>query len=391
MLLSLFLCLIVCLLLCSAVAADIGVGITGKEGLQATRASDFSFTSFRYLNRLLLVHGRYSFNRTAFIAQYCFYKSLFICLVQLGFAFLSEFSGSSYFDSYSLVTYNLFYTSVPTMLYVLEQDLSPVMLQANPRLYAVSCQRGEGFTRQTMWQWMVRGVLQALVLLVAAVLTHHGEAGSLAFGPEGQVSNALVIYSACVLVHPITIALESTFITSLHWIILGGTLALFLCTNLALSVVKKTLDVYGIYPVLLTDGEYYLRIIVLTAVCILPVLACKYIKQKSVKQQQQADTQHSRKWDGKSGGGQAQWLTCAVARLSCFVLCFFCVVCSSYSPSFVQRAREADMTYRALHPTSSGPRRPKHVSGASYASVSSRDRSGSSSSRSGPPFGDRAN
>ena len=262
--------------------ADVGVGIVGKEGLQASRASDFSFSQFRFLTRLLLVHGRYSFNRTAFIAQYCFYKSLFICLVQLGFAFLSEFSGSSYFDSYSLVTYNLFYTSVPTMLYVLEQDLSPVMLQANPRLYAVSCQRGEGFTRQTMWQWMVRGVLQALVLLIAAVVTHHGESASLAFGPEGQVSNALVIYTACVLVHPLTIALESTYITSLHWIILGGTLALFLFTNLALSVVRKTLDVYGIYPVLLTDGEYYLRVILLTGVCILPVLACKYIKQKSV-------------------------------------------------------------------------------------------------------------
>lgn len=383
-------------------AADIGVGITGKEGLQATRASDFSFTSFRYLNRLLLVHGRYSYNRTAFIAQYCFYKSLFICLVQLGFAFLSEFSGSSYFDSYSLVTYNLFYTSVPTMLYVLEQDLSPVMLQANPRLYAVSCQRGEGFTRQTMWQWMVRGVLQAIVLLVAAVVTHHGEAGSLAFGPEGQVSNALVIYSACVLVHPITIALESTFITSLHWIILGGTLALFVFTNLALSVVKKTLDVYGIYPVLLADGEYYLRVIVLTAVCILPVLACKYIKQKSVnssKQQQQTATAKPQV-DGnliavrqpQCGLHWAHSCRCSFVWLFFFSFFFFCVfVCSSYSPSFVQRAREADMTYRALHPTSSSPRRPKHVSGASYASVSSRDHSGSSSSRSGPPFGDRAN
>lgn len=286
---------LLCLWVASGVLcrADVGVGIVGKEGLQASRASDFSFSQFRYLTRLLFIHGRYSYNRTAFIAQYCFYKSLFICLVQLGFAFLSQFSGSSYFDSYSLVTYNLFYTSVPTMLYVLEQDLSPVMLQANPRLYAVSCQRGDGFTRQTMWQWMVRGVLQALVLLIAAVVTHHGEVGSLAFGTEGQVSNALVIYTACVLVHPLTIALESTYITRLHWIILWGTLALFLFTNLALSVVRKTLDVYGIYPVLLADGEYYLRVMLLTAVCILPVLACKYIKEKS------DNTQHTRseEWD----------------------------------------------------------------------------------------------
>jgi len=104
---------------CSMIqAADAGVGIVGKEGLQAARAADYSISRFRMLPRLLLVHGRYSYLRTSFIAQYCFYKSLQICLVQLFFAFVSEFSGASYFDSYSLVTYNLIYTSVPTLLRV---------------------------------------------------------------------------------------------------------------------------------------------------------------------------------------------------------------------------------------------------------------------------------
>ena len=44
-------------------AADIGVGISGQEGMQAVLASDYSIAQFRYLERLLLVHGRWSYYR----------------------------------------------------------------------------------------------------------------------------------------------------------------------------------------------------------------------------------------------------------------------------------------------------------------------------------------
>jgi phospholipid-translocating ATPase len=63
--------------------ADIGVGISGREGLQAARAADYSIGRFRFLKRLILVHGRYSYNRTAFLSQYSFYKSLLICFIQI--------------------------------------------------------------------------------------------------------------------------------------------------------------------------------------------------------------------------------------------------------------------------------------------------------------------
>jgi phospholipid-translocating ATPase len=62
--------------------AQVGVGIKGREGLQASRAADYSIAQFRYLRRLLLVHGRNAYRRTAFTALYCFYKSIFLCLIQ---------------------------------------------------------------------------------------------------------------------------------------------------------------------------------------------------------------------------------------------------------------------------------------------------------------------
>jgi phospholipid-translocating ATPase len=45
--------------------ADIGVGISGAEGQQAVMASDFAIAQFRFLERLLLHHGRYCYKRMA--------------------------------------------------------------------------------------------------------------------------------------------------------------------------------------------------------------------------------------------------------------------------------------------------------------------------------------
>lgn len=46
-------------------SADCGIGIVGKEGKQAALAADFSINKFKYLNRLLLWHGRNSYKRSA--------------------------------------------------------------------------------------------------------------------------------------------------------------------------------------------------------------------------------------------------------------------------------------------------------------------------------------
>jgi phospholipid-translocating ATPase len=46
----------------------VGIGIEGKEGKQAALASDFSILKFKYLNMLLLWHGRLSYKRSAMLA-----------------------------------------------------------------------------------------------------------------------------------------------------------------------------------------------------------------------------------------------------------------------------------------------------------------------------------
>lgn len=46
-------------------AADVGVGVVGKEGREAANTADFGIARFHFLQQLLLVHGRYNAYRTA--------------------------------------------------------------------------------------------------------------------------------------------------------------------------------------------------------------------------------------------------------------------------------------------------------------------------------------
>ncbi|XP_009696547.1 PREDICTED: phospholipid-transporting ATPase FetA-like, partial [Cariama cristata] len=72
--------------------AHIGVGISGQEGMQAVLSSDFSFAQFRYLQRLLLVHGRWSYIRMCKFLKYFFYKNFAFTLVHFWYGFFSGFS-----------------------------------------------------------------------------------------------------------------------------------------------------------------------------------------------------------------------------------------------------------------------------------------------------------
>ena len=73
-------------------AAHIGVGISGQEGLQAVLSSDYSIAQFRFLERLLLVHGRWSYYRMCKFLRYFFYKNFAFTLCHFWYSFFCGFS-----------------------------------------------------------------------------------------------------------------------------------------------------------------------------------------------------------------------------------------------------------------------------------------------------------
>jgi phospholipid-translocating ATPase len=72
-------------------AADVGVGIVGKEGRQASLAADFSIEQFYYLTKLLVWHGRNSYKRSAKLAQFVIHRGLIIAVCQTMYSIALDF------------------------------------------------------------------------------------------------------------------------------------------------------------------------------------------------------------------------------------------------------------------------------------------------------------
>lgn len=91
-------------------AADIGVGVAGEEGLQAVNSSDYAIAQFRYLNRLLLVHGHWSYMRNSSMIVNFFYKEIIGIGILFWFQFYCAYSSTTVYEYTYLLFWNVFWT-----------------------------------------------------------------------------------------------------------------------------------------------------------------------------------------------------------------------------------------------------------------------------------------
>jgi P-type E1-E2 ATPase len=61
--------------------AHVGIGILGKEGQQAARSADYAIGEFKFLKRLLFVHGREAYRKNSYLLLYNFYKNVLYVFV----------------------------------------------------------------------------------------------------------------------------------------------------------------------------------------------------------------------------------------------------------------------------------------------------------------------
>ncbi|CAJ0943282.1 unnamed protein product, partial [Mesorhabditis belari] len=144
--------------------ADVGVGLSGQEGMQAVMASDYAMARFRFLAPLLLVHGHWCYNRLANTILYFFYKNAMFVFVIFWYQIFCGFSSQSNMDPFYLLVYNLLFTSVPPLLYgFLEQDASYDMLLENPAFYDAG-RLGKKYKWYSFWLNMLDAVWQSAVV-----------------------------------------------------------------------------------------------------------------------------------------------------------------------------------------------------------------------------------
>jgi phospholipid-translocating ATPase len=111
--------------------AHVGIGISGLEGLQASRVSDYSIAQFRFLAKLLLVHGRWNYTRTCKYTVGTFWKEMLFYLTQALYQRWAGYTGTSLYEPWSLSMFNTLFTSLPVIfLGIFEKDLLPATLLA---------------------------------------------------------------------------------------------------------------------------------------------------------------------------------------------------------------------------------------------------------------------
>jgi len=149
--------------------AHVGIGITGKEGLQAARTSDYSIAQFRFLSKLLLVHGRWNYIRTCKYILATFWKEMTFYLIQAWYQRYTGYTATSLYESWSLSMFNTLFTSLPVIfLGVFEKDLNPETLLAVPELY-VKGQRNGGFNLRIYLAWMAMAAVEACVIFYGMI------------------------------------------------------------------------------------------------------------------------------------------------------------------------------------------------------------------------------
>jgi phospholipid-translocating ATPase len=247
-------------------AAHVGVGIKGLEGSQAKLAADFAIGQFRFLSKLILVHGHTAFQRTAMIVQQSFWKTVLIAWVQVLYNMSTDFSGVSYWDSLSLTLYNAIPTVPVTFLCVMDMPLSHWILRTTPQLYSMS-QRGRYLSATTFYGYIARAFLHGTIIYY---LSMGLQSGSGALVSNGWVldrsGDFYAVYIAVVTIHTYTVLTESHAITIAHWFCF--LFSVYSCFISFWLYARVPTSPNGTFSVLLTSPSFYLAYIGLTmAVC----------------------------------------------------------------------------------------------------------------------------
>ncbi|XP_077589124.1 phospholipid-transporting ATPase VB isoform X2 [Stigmatopora nigra] len=290
-------------------AADIGIGISGQEGMQATMASDFAISRFKHLKKLLLVHGHWCNTRLANMIIYFFYKNLANVNLLFWYQFYCGFTAATMVDYWLLIFFNLFFTSAPPIMFgIMDKDVSAEVLLGVPELYRTGQGAGD-YRFTTFWISMLDAFYQSLVCFFIPYWTYQDlDVDVFTFGTPLNAVSLITI-----LLH---LSIEIKAWTVVHWIIMVGSFALSLVLTL-LYTSCVTCNSHWTLQNQLTDPIFYLICTITTVVALLPrytfhvmrnSLAPSPILQARHLDRLDASTKEAwiKEWRGFRGGGKVK-------------------------------------------------------------------------------------
>ncbi|XVF86833.1 hypothetical protein PTKIN_Ptkin18bG0074200 [Pterospermum kingtungense] len=256
--------------------ADIGVGISGVEGMQAVMASDFSIAQFHFLERLLVVHGHWCYKRIAQMVCYFFYKNIAFGLTLFYFEAFAGFSGQSVYDDWYMILFNVVLTSLPVIsLGAFEQDVSSDVCLQFPALYQQG-PRNLFFDWQRILGWMGNGLYTSLMIFFLNIIIFYDQA----FSAIGQTADMAVLgttmFTCIIWALNCQIALTMSHFTWIQHLFIWGSIVTWYLFLFVYGMLSPTIsgDAYQILVEALAPAPiYWSATLLVTVACNLPYFA----------------------------------------------------------------------------------------------------------------------
>ncbi|KAN0065109.1 hypothetical protein ACQY0O_001606 [Thecaphora frezii] len=263
-------------------AAHVGVGIAGEEGLQAVNSSDYAIAQFRFLKRLVLVHGHWSYWRNSVMIKNFFYKEF----IQIGYLFWFQidcaWSTTQAIDYIYLLFWNAVWT-VAAVIFVgiFERDINDKVLMQVPELYRRG-REGRYFGLLPFLVYVVEGVYQSVVLYFFVAYSY-----DMTTARNDGYDIDLYEWSATMLVASVFIANLFTGLDVRAWtwfMVLGVffgpvIIAIFVPIYSAFKPSAFSTQSYGNNHYNYQSIQYYALSLFTIVLCLLPRLVFKHLRQ----------------------------------------------------------------------------------------------------------------
>jgi phospholipid-transporting ATPase len=217
--------------------AHLGVGISGREGMQAAQSADFAISQFRFLRKLVLVHGQFCVRRTRKLIQYSLNKNLVFTLPQFYFLFLTLSSGQAMYDDDLQALFNVFFTFLPIVVLAifdihtfagLAMHIPALYRHAHPKAHVCKYPVSVDDDKFIFSIGCFSALWQSAVIFCMTMLTIDHSLDTVSHAVMGNCAYTLVVL--CVNIKVMMICLSWTFLFVLALI---GTAAMWFVCNFA--------------------------------------------------------------------------------------------------------------------------------------------------------------
>ncbi|KAK9875763.1 hypothetical protein WA026_009559 [Henosepilachna vigintioctopunctata] len=267
--------------------AHVGVGISGMEGLQAACASDYSIAQFRFLLRLLLVHGAWNYSRMCKLILYSFYKNICLYVIELWYAIYSGWSGQILFERWSIGMYNVLFTALPPLaMGLFDKPCNDDKMLLYPKLYKPS-QQGKLFNVKVFWVWVLNGMIHSALLFWITLFICHQDILWMNGKDGGYLVFGNFVYTFVI----ITVCLKaSVAINAWTWLThcaVWGSIAIWFLFITVYSTFWPFLPIgsvmCGMYIMIFSSATFWLALILVPIATMLPDFLVKIIENTLFK------------------------------------------------------------------------------------------------------------